>query len=234
MGWVIEPSSHLPQSPNRALTWAVPVQVLSTPFGQMIRPLLAGLEQQLASMRAQAFHRPQEPAGAGPEPTAWAAPPAATAAAEAPGAAPEAAPPEAPTQLAAAALAEGAPALAAAEVEIEAAIAGGMVVDAEQQLGHPPAQPAAEGQATEAIAAKQPLGMGQEKTWEEGAGANGAEVESKLVAELAVKAAYERLAADGRLGEHEALAQALEAVSPRRAGEAPQVVAAAAREPQEP
>lgn len=132
----------------------------------MIKPFLSGLEQQMASMRSQAY----QPSGlaaapvAAPEPAAYS------------------------SYLAAEAEAAGAPALAAAEEEIEAAIAEGMIEEAEAATG---------AQRGKVQQGKLPV-TGDER----------------LTAELEVKAAFERLSAKDGVREHDALVQALEAVSP--------------------
>ena len=96
----------------------------------MIAPMLSGLERQLGSMQQQAYR----PAAAALAPPAGSLAASGTpaAAVEAPAApAVEPAVAEAPAQAAAA---EEGPALQAAEVEIEAAVAAGMMQDAQEQL----------------------------------------------------------------------------------------------------
>ena len=79
----------------------LPAEVLATPFGQMIRPMLDGLEVQLRSMRSQSWHQQVDAAAA-----------------------------EAEAAATVASAGEG-PALLAAEKEIEAAMAAGMMQEAE-------------------------------------------------------------------------------------------------------
>lgn len=154
----------------------LPAEVLSTPFGQMIKPMLANLEQQLRGMQQQAF-RPHAA-----ELAAAAAPPSGSASSDAASRQPAA---------------EG-PIMRAAEVEIDAAIAGGMMQEAqhEQQQAAGPHPGAAPGAAA-----------GPDQA------AKLAVHAAKLAVELAVQAEYERLMATGEVEEHEAQALALEAVA---------------------
>jgi hypothetical protein len=97
----------------------LPQAVLATPFGQMLRPTLAGLEAQLRGMRQTAVAPAAPPA----------APPAAAPRAAAP-------PSEAPAagEPAAAAPHVAAPAVEAAEHELDAALAETMLSDLDHQL----------------------------------------------------------------------------------------------------
>ncbi|KAI7841647.1 hypothetical protein COHA_004667 [Chlorella ohadii] len=173
----------------------LPAEVLSTHFGQMIQPMLAGLEDQMRSMRAQAYRPHIEAAAA----AALAAPPAEAAAEAAPAAEP--AVPSSGAAVAAAAAEEEGAGLRSAEVEIEAAVAAGMMQEAEQALGSLELQPAA-GQPAEAAAAAAATA----------AAATEAAAGGKLATELAVEAEFKRLVAAG-MPEHEAQALALEAVA---------------------
>lgn len=208
----------------------LPAEVLSTPFGQMIAPLLSGLEQQMRGMRAQAYRPHIEAAAAAAQtaaPTAAPAPspsvpaaalaaapaPSPTAAAEAEAPAVQAAVPGAGEAGGAAAAEEEGAGLRSAEVEIEAAVAAGMIQEAEQALGSLELQPAAA--AAAAAAAGQPAAVAGEPT---AAGAvppaapTEAAASTKLATELAVDAEFKRLVGAG-MAEHEAQALALEAVA---------------------
>lgn len=192
------PSHHL--SPLAGL----PAEVLSTPFGQMIQPMLAGLEDQMRSMRAQAYRPHIEAAAAAalaapPAPSTSVAPPAEAAAEVAPAAEP--AVPSSGAAVAAAAAEEEGAGLRCAEVEIEAAVAAGMMQEAEQALGSLELQPAA-GQPAEAPPAAAATA----------AAASEAAAGGKLAPELAVEAEFKRLMAAG-MPEHEAQALSLEAVA---------------------
>ena len=163
--------------------------MLATPFGQMIAPMLSGLEQQLRGMQQQ------QPAI---QPAALGAPSASG-------------PVEAATEAAAAAKSEQqqqqqkggeGPALLAAEVELEAAVAAGMMQEAaEQQQQRPEAGQPAPGSVETAV----PAG-----------GDSQAAQEERLATELEVAAEFRRLMAGGGVPEHEAQALALEAVAARR------------------
>lgn len=148
----------------------MPDEVLSTPFGQMIAPMLHDMERQMRGMRSTAI-RP--PAGGAPAASAAAAQPAAAAAAAQ-----------------AAAAAGSGPDLHAAEVELEAAVAEGMMRDAAQR-------------------GTQPRG-------EQGAAGEAAEDGARLELELAVQAEFERIMAVGGMAAHEAQALALESVAAQR------------------
>ncbi|PRW45331.1 deSI [Chlorella sorokiniana] len=200
----------------------LPAEVLSTPFGQMIAPMLSGLEEQMRSMRAQAYRPHIEAAAAaalaGPQAASTSAATAAVPAVEA--ATPADVEPAVPAT-GAAGRAAAAPATAAkegaglrsAEVEIEAAVEAGMIQEAEQALGSLELQPAA-GQQPEAAAA---TAAGGEPSAAAAApmaagAASGPAASGKLSTELAVEAEYKRLVAAG-MAEHEAQALALEAVA---------------------
>ncbi|KAL4855807.1 Desumoylating isopeptidase 1 [Chlorella vulgaris] len=188
----------------------LPAEVLATPFGQMIAPMLSGLEQQLRGMQGQAMRPP----AAGAEPAAGEAGalssrpgqpllPAAAAAAAAAGAPPAGSPAEERSVAGIGASAVEGPAVQAAEHEIEAAVAAGMMQEAGQKQHSQVPQPAqqADGAATGA-AAKAGL-----------AGGFGGEEAAKLALEEAVQAEYRRIMAAGGVSEHEAQAAALEAVA---------------------
>jgi desumoylating isopeptidase 1 len=115
----------------------LPAEVLTTPFGQMIRPMLSGLEAQLGGMRQQVLWPPTlSPAGVG-----QAADPAS-----------EAAVTSSPTPAVAT---EAAPALVAAAREIDAAVAEGMM---HQLEGHIEELELKEGMS--ALSLEQQLGQG--------------------------------------------------------------------------
>ena len=102
----------------------LPHTVLATPFGQLIQPMLAGLEAQMKNMRSQAF-RPH--GGEGIEPDGHAVVPV-----ERP-----ASPPTAPGPVAdggGGALEAEPPELVAMEKELESAVAEAAVVDMEERL----------------------------------------------------------------------------------------------------
>jgi hypothetical protein len=157
------------QAPLRPCA-GMPDEVLSTPFGQMIAPMLHDMERQMRGMRSTAIR-----------PTADAGPAAAAAAGQPAGAA-------------------GGPGLHAAEVELEAAVAEGMMRDAQQRLR------GLTGQAEERAAA----GPGQ------AAAPARADDNGRLELELAVRAEFERIMAVGGMAAHEAQALALESVAAQR------------------
>lgn len=212
----------------------LPAEVLSTPFGQMIAPMLSGLEEQMRSMRAQAYRPHIEAAAA----AALAGAPAATTFGAAAGAAPAvevaapavgaaAAEPVAEPAVPAAGAAGGAAGAAgaaeekedsglrSAEVEIEAAVAAGMIQEAEQALSSLELQAGA-GQQPEAAAAAAVAPPAREPAAPDAAAAAPAPPTAatgdKLAAERAVEAEFKRLVATG-MAEHEAQALALEAVA---------------------
>lgn len=129
----------------------LPQAVLATPFGQMLRPMLTGLEAQMRSMRSQAFvpHHassdptapaPALPLSCPPTPAAPSSDGSTPAAGAAPSTAPDAIMSEADGPVAAVSAqaggaAEGqeagaiSPALLAVEKELEAAVAEGAMAD---------------------------------------------------------------------------------------------------------
>ncbi|KAL4427632.1 hypothetical protein ABPG75_001721 [Micractinium tetrahymenae] len=178
---------------------ALPSTVLNTPFGQMIAPMLSGLEQQMRSMRGQAFTpaapaAPAQPtaaagaASAAAAPLVPALPPAAAAAAGAPAAAQQQQQPVQPAG------SEG-PALHAAEVEIEAAVAAGMMHEADESMAR--------------LHLQQPPGAAAVPAVPAGEDA------AKLAAELEIANEVRLLMAEG-LTEHDAQAAAMEAAMARR------------------
>ncbi|PSC68604.1 desumoylating isopeptidase 1 [Micractinium conductrix] len=218
----------------------LPQEVLATPFGQMIAPMLSGLEQQLRGMRSQA-HRPTGAGFAGAAAAAGAAQearpqleqpatvPAVGTAPAAPAAPPRAATVQQEQAAAGEAVPDEAPALHAAEVEIEAAVGAGMMQDAEQQLGQlglqqgtaAGARPGQAGAPAAApAAAQQQAGGAAAPAAAAPAAAATAASAAKLAAELEVATEYRRLMAAGGLSKHEAHAAAVEAVAARRAAEA--------------
>lgn len=219
-------------------TAGLPAEVLSTPFGQMIAPMLSGLEEQMRSMRTQAY-RPHieaaaaaalagapaattSDAAAAAAPAVEAAAPAAGAAAAEPAAEPAvpaagpaggaAGPTGGPLGAAGAAEEQEGSGLRSAEVEIEASVAAGMIQEAEQALSSLELQPGA-GQQPEAAAVAPPAG---EPVASAAAAAAPAAPSSatgdKLVTEWAVESEFKRLVA-ADMAEHEAQALALEAVA---------------------
>lgn len=211
----------------------LPAEVLSTPFGQMIAPMLSGLEEQMRSMRAQAYRPHIEAAAA----AAAACAPAATTFGAAAGAAPAvevaapavgvaAAEPFAEPSVPAAGAAGGAAGAAgaaeeegsglrSAEVEIEAAVAAGMIQEAEQALSSLELQAGAGQQPEAAAAAAVAPPPGEPAAPDAAAAAPApptAATGDKLAAERAVEAEFKRLVATG-MAEHEAQALALEAVA---------------------
>ncbi len=158
----------------------------------------------MRGMRAQAYRPHIEAAAvaalaATPAPSTSAAPPAEAAAEAAPAAEP--AVPSSGTAGAVAVAEEDSTGLRSAEVEIEAAVAAGMMQEAEEALGSLKLQPAA-GQQPEAAL---PAAATE-------AAATEAAAAGKLATELAVEAEFKRLVAAG-MPEHEAQALALEAVA---------------------
>ena len=134
----------------------LPAEVLATPFGQALAPMLSGLEAQLRGVRQQAYAPPPPAAAAGGAPAGGAG------AAPAPHA-------EAPAAAATTAGQGGvdASALVAAETELEAVIAGEMVReveglsvrgeepgsgDAAAEAAAPPAPPQQQQQAQQKLA----------------------------------------------------------------------------------
>ena len=161
-------------------TAGLPQEVLATPFGQMLQPMLAGLERQLGSMRQQAL----VPAGAAAGAAALPAP-------------------------AAAAVGDYAPALHAAELSIEGAVAAGMMQGAAEQRLHAAAAPQAPAAAAGAAAlARAAAAAGAAPGPVQGAGD-----ERRLATELAVEAEFNRLVASGEAAGDEARALALKAVA---------------------
>lgn len=178
-----------PPSALDTLPAGLPNEVLQTPFGRMIAPLLSGLERQMRGMQQQAAVSVAAPAAL---PAAAASGTEEERATEAAAAAPAAA---APTEQPASAAAVDESALHSAELEIEAAVAAGMMAEAAAALHTRP-----------------------------GASGGAAAADAKLSTELAVAEEFGRLMQGGGLSEHEAQAKALEAVahrSPAAAAAAP-------------
>ena len=201
------------QAPNCLSTThpsaALPSTVLNTPFGQMIAPMLSGLEQQMRSMRSQAFTPGAaaafaQPAHAGSVASAAAnsLAPSLPAAAAVTAAAPAEAQQQQQQQHAQPATEEG-PALHAAEVEIEAAVAGGMMQEAQESMErlHVQQQPTLEAAAAPSALAA-PAAPGETDV-------------SKLAAELEVANEVRLLMAEGMTA-HDAQAAAMEAAMARR------------------
>ncbi|KAL4444688.1 hypothetical protein ABPG77_002505 [Micractinium sp. CCAP 211/92] len=184
---------------------ALPSTVLNTPFGQMIAPMLSGLEQQMRSMRGQAFTPAAATAPSQPGPTASTSAaagslaPSLPAATQAAVATPAEAQQQQQQQQGQPAAGEG-PALHAAEVEIEAAVAAGMMREAEEstQRPHQQQQPTQDAAAAPAAPA-----------------APAAADAARLAAELEIANEVRLLMAEGMTA-HDAQAAAMEAAMARR------------------
>ena len=168
----------------------LPSTVLATPFGAMLRPMLAGLEAQMRGMRQQAFRPAEEGAAAGPGAGAAQAQADAGAAlgagadAAGPTASPSPPPPGLHPPLA--------PAVVAAEHEIETAVAEGAMAELDVVLEELDLK---EGRQTP----RQQLGDA---------------AAARLATELAVKKEFDRLRAGGGVGDpREAEALAVEHVA---------------------